>query len=462
MEIGQLLHREKTDVKERTINLWRVLAWVFGGLVVSGVVWAGVSGPVPTDSVSGVAIPEKIANGPLVNGYIPVLGYCTSTATGTGTADRLCYKPIPPGLSDGTIQAGSNIVISTGTSTSVGTSPASLADSPKIHAVGFEPAIPAGSIGRAICYTGTGTGTTTSTSKSQCASISDRGVRGVYISNQVQLPNLSGKGAGNVLYDSTGSGDLAARAVTIGAEGFATWKKTVSTGLDTATATASSVNLITDMSPRIFLANVSETPSANYIPIADASGLLDGWISDASASVSGKMPYAHYNMLEAATQTAGTNNVLAKCNPHGYLNNFTPVFSNTVCKTNADMSITTSSVTSVATISITEAQFQDANANKLRLSYHVSGFGDGAEAIAAAWVTVGGTNQACTRTVATVQNGDAAVLSATCEAWDASWDDSGTSVVFQMITTLGTFKSPVNSQSTYYSACLTVNGFFSL
>lgn len=42
---------------------------------------------------------HKIAGGDPVSGYVPVLGYCTSTATGTsaGTADRMCFKPMPEG-----------------------------------------------------------------------------------------------------------------------------------------------------------------------------------------------------------------------------------------------------------------------------------------------------------------------------------------------------------------------------
>lgn len=191
-------------MRERTINFWRISAWVFGALVVSGVVWAGVGGPVVTNSDTGTAIPEKLGKDPapgrvlqlptgtdqrgaywrdlpqstgLGIGHSGELPFMTAPGTGTTTnwvlrlpqeadipnlvTDLAGKEPLSSGtpgkavcftgtgtstvtakgacalstFTGGTLQAGSNIGLSTGTSTSVGTSPASLADSPTIHVV---------------------------------------------------------------------------------------------------------------------------------------------------------------------------------------------------------------------------------------------------------------------------------------------------------------------------------------
>ena len=305
--------------------------------------------------------------------------FSTGTATATGWT-----------AASATIFAGSNVVLSTGTSTTTGTS-ANLSDGPRVHAVGFEPTLPPGGPGEVLCYVGTGTNTTTS--KGACAqstgaaySFSTSTPAAVATSGSVgtsttlsrsdhkhqgdgndKVAAYSGQTADyleNVTRSSDSSivlaemsGDLDIRA------NFGTAVNTVCMGNDsrlsnarTPTAHASthveggsdaiavatqSVDGLMSHEDKTKLDSTSSTPTANYIPVANASGKLTAWIDAASGSVAGTMSTTHYNLVNGATATP-TASRIAISDGSGTLNGWVngQLVSSTKYTTNAQLSAT--------------------------------------------------------------------------------------------------------------------------
>lgn len=94
--------------------------WIFlvVGLVLGGATAAwGIGRQLFENPATETNYANKIASGTPVPGYVPVAGYCTGTATGTGTTDRQCWKPIPSGLPTGTPGQVPQVANKTGTVT---------------------------------------------------------------------------------------------------------------------------------------------------------------------------------------------------------------------------------------------------------------------------------------------------------------------------------------------------------
>lgn len=174
-------------MNKKSINLGPFGVYLWGGLLaIGGAAW-GAGAALTANPATGTIYLEQLAKGTAREGYVPVVGYCTSTATGTGTSagtsDRLCFKPAPAGA---TLPAGSDgqmlgvkaatatrTVMVTGTQTSTATETYSYTVSQTGTTTGTVTAT--GATGT-FTQTATGTSTGMSTSGSVSVQTQPRGV----------------------------------------------------------------------------------------------------------------------------------------------------------------------------------------------------------------------------------------------------------------------------------------------